>query len=90
MQRKWPLWLGFVAGIAAVALALATGGDSSKQWLLAARWTARTGFFLFILTYSASSLVRLWPNRATKALLRDRRCGGLGFTACHTIHLGRS
>ena len=88
MQSKWPLWLGVLAGALAVILALGTGGDSVDQWRLAARWTARTGFLLFILTYCASSLVRLWPNRATKALLRDRRWWGLGFAACHTIHLG--
>lgn len=59
----------------------------TESWRFATRWTARTGFFLLIVTYSASSLYRLWPNDATRALLRDRRWWGLGFAGCHTIHL---
>ena len=87
MQRRWPLALGLIAGFLALQAGLRSGADIIESWQLAARWTARTGFWLLILTYSASSLYRLWPNPATKALLRDRRWWGLGFAACHTIHL---
>ena len=87
MQRRWPLVLGLAAGFLALQASLQSGLDPAENWRLATRWTARAGFFLLILTYSASSLYRLWPNGATKALLRDRRWWGLGFAACHTIHL---
>lgn len=87
MQRRWPLVLGLVAGFLALQAGLQSGADVTESWRFATRWTARTGFFLLIVTYSASSLYRLWPNDATRALLRDRRWWGLGFAGCHTIHL---
>ncbi|MCB2061808.1 MAG: hypothetical protein R3E09_16935 [Novosphingobium sp.] len=87
MQRRWPLALGLAAGFLALQAGLQSGADVVESWRLATRWTARTGFFLLIITYSASSLVRLWPNPMTRALLRDRRWWGLGFAGCHTIHL---
>lgn len=85
--RKWPLLLGLAAGLGAVAAGFAAGPDTMTQWQLAARWTARAGFPLLIVTYLASSLVTLWPSHMTRALLRDRRWWGLGFAASHTVHL---
>jgi DMSO/TMAO reductase YedYZ heme-binding membrane subunit len=85
--RKWPLVLGLTAGLAALGAGFAAGPDTLTQWQLAARWTARAGFPLLILTYLASSLVTLWPSDMTRALLRDRRWWGLGFAASHTVHL---
>lgn len=85
--RTFPLYLAAVVALGAVALALGTGIDTLEQAQLAARWTARVGFPILILTYSASSLVRLWPNEWTKAVLRHRRQWGLGFALAHSIHL---
>lgn len=85
--RRLPLALGLVASLLAVEAGLAATPDWIEGWRLAARWTARVGFPIFILTYSASSLLRLWPNALTKALVRDRRWWGLGFAASHTVHL---
>ena len=45
------------------------------------------GFPVFLVTYSASSLVRLWPNAVWKAVLRHRRQWGLGFALTHSVHL---
>jgi sulfoxide reductase heme-binding subunit YedZ len=87
MTRRWPLALGILLGLAAVYAGLWTGADQVAGWQLAARWTARVGFPVFIIAYAASSLLRLWPSDLTKALVRDRRWWGLGFAACHTIHL---
>ncbi|HQV04839.1 MULTISPECIES: hypothetical protein [unclassified Novosphingobium] len=87
MTRRWPLLLGLIAGLAAIYLGLATGSDAADQWGRAARWTARIGLPIFLLTYAASSLGRLWPNDLTRAIWRNRRWWGLGFAASHSIHL---
>jgi DMSO/TMAO reductase YedYZ heme-binding membrane subunit len=78
---------GGVAALLAVAAGFAIGDGAVEQWRLAARWTARVGFPIFIVTYLASSLYRLWPGERTRALLRNRRWLGLGFAASHTVHL---
>lgn len=85
--RYVPLFLAVLVSTGAVALAFLLGNDLVDQTHLAARWTARVGFPIFILTYSASALVRLWPSVATKSLLRHRRQWGLGFALAHTVHL---
>lgn len=87
MQRRWPMILGLLLGLGALFLGLKTGTDQLESWRLAARWTARVGFPVFIFTYAASSLGRLWPSDLTRRLWRDRRWWGLGFAACHTVHL---
>jgi DMSO/TMAO reductase YedYZ heme-binding membrane subunit len=86
--RAIPFLLVAILSFGAVVLAVAMGSDTIEQARLAARWTARAGFPILILTYSASSLVRLWPNPTTKTLLRHRRQWGLGFALAHSIHLG--
>ena len=86
-MQRWPIMLGTLLALSAIAAGMAIGQDPAEQWRLAARWTARVGFPIFILTYSASSLRRLWPGSITRALVRDRRWWGLGFATCHTVHL---
>ncbi len=85
--KTFPLWLSGVVSLAALLLAFLTGPDAGTQAQLAARWTARVGFPLFILTYSASALVRLWPEAGWKGVLRHRRQWGLAFALAHTVHL---
>jgi len=87
MARRWPLLLGLIAGLGTIMLGLWTGSDLADQWSRAARWTARIGLPIFLLTSAASSLGRLWPNTATRSLWQNRRWWGLGFAACHTAHL---
>lgn len=87
MARRWPLALGLALGFLALQLGLQSGLGETESWRLAARYTARVGFPLLIVTYSASSLFALWRGRASAALMRDRRWWGLGFAASHTIHL---
>ena len=87
MHRRWPLLLGLIAGLLALAAGLALGTDPADGWGKAARWTARVGLPVFLTAYAASSLARLWPGAVTRAILRDRRWWGLGFAACHTVHL---
>lgn len=85
--RTFPLALAVFVSFGAVVLALWAGVAPVDQAQMAARWTARVGFPIFILTYSASSLARLWPGETTKTVLRHRRQWGLGFAFAHTVHL---
>lgn len=86
-RRGTPLWLGLAAGLLAVAAGLLAGGEAAERAGLAARWTARAGLPLFLVAFLASTLVRRWPGKATRALLHRRRQWGLGFALAHTIHL---
>lgn len=87
MQTKWPVWLGVALGLTAIAGGLLVGENQVDRWELAARWTARASFPMFILTFIASAMVRLWPTRSTKALLRDRRYWGIGFASTFGLHV---
>lgn len=87
MLRKWPVWLGMALGLAAITAGLLAGENQVERWELAARWTARVSFPMFIVPFVASALVRLWPSQWTKALLRDRRYWGLGFAAAFGLHV---
>lgn len=87
MARKWPMALGLALSLLALAASLAAGTTHHESWHLAARWTARVGFPIFLLTYLASSLFRLSPAPWSRALVRDRRWWGVGFAASHTVHL---
>ena len=87
MPRQLPMLIGLLAGFSALWAGLGAGTNPVEGWQLAARWTARIGFPIFILTYAASSLGRLWPSDLTRRVWRDRRWWGLGFAACHTVHL---
>ncbi len=83
-----PLILAFVLSVKVLMIAALLGDDFADQLLLAARYTARASFAMFLVTYSATSLLRLWPIAATKLLVRNRRQWGLGFALVHTVHLG--
>ena len=87
MARKWPLAVGGLAGLLALGAGLAVLGNSVDGWRLDARMTARIGFPILLLTYSASSLGLVWHSPVARAVWRDRRWWGLGFAACHTVHL---
>jgi DMSO/TMAO reductase YedYZ heme-binding membrane subunit len=68
-----------VALLAAVAVATGDVGAGIRV-------TARTSLFFFTLTFSASALVTLRPEPASKWLLRNRRWLGLSFAASHLGH----
>ena len=87
MGRRWPILLGLALSLSAIWAGLAYGTDRVEGWQMAARWTARAGFPIFILTYLASSLAKLSPGPLSRSLHRDRRYWGLGFAASHTVHL---
>lgn len=74
-----------LAALAAGVVASAGGGEAAARALI--RATAATSLALFLLAFTASSLRRLAPRRATAWLLRSRRAIGLGFAISHAIHL---
>ena len=86
-RKSTPLLAGLIAGLAAIVAAFLAGGSNADVALHAARWTARTALPVFLVAYLASSLLRLWPNEMTRAIMRRRRQWGLGFALAHTIHL---
>ena len=89
MKRKYhPIVLALLLELGAIWIGIAWGSTPQDQAQLAARYTARVAFPLFLLTYLASSLVTLWPRAWTQALVRTRRQWGLSFALAHIIHLG--
>jgi DMSO/TMAO reductase YedYZ heme-binding membrane subunit len=52
------------------------------------RVTAASSLVLFVATFAASSLVALWPTRASKWLLRNRRELGLSVFSSQLVHGG--
>jgi sulfoxide reductase heme-binding subunit YedZ len=88
LDRRWPLILAVILGPGSLYLGLALGTNEPEAWNLPARYTARVGLPIFLLTYAASSLLRLAPSPTTKALVRDRRWWGLAFAFTHTVHFG--
>ncbi len=85
--RAAPLILAGALAIVGVLTGFWLGADHADDWLLASRYTARASFAVFLIVYSASSLLRLWPGALTKSLVRYRRQWGFGFALAHTIHL---
>ncbi len=86
-MRTWPTWLGLLTGVAALTVGLLAGSDLQEGWKLAARYTAQASFPFFLLTFVASSILRLYRRPWSIALLRDRRWWGLGFASCFFVHL---
>lgn len=70
-----------------VAAGLTAGSDPTEGWRLAARWTARLAFLVFVPVYVASAWQRLAPGPTPAFLLRNRRALGLGFASAHFTHL---
>lgn len=89
--RQIPYWLFGATALAALGTVigpLTLFGISEQGWQLAARYTVRVSFPLFLLTYLARPLTTFWRSNATRWMLRNRRYLGLSFALAHTIHLG--
>lgn len=77
-----------VAASAVAALGYAEfGGWTAEGAGAAARYTARFSFPIFVLAWSASAIVALWPGGWRNVILRRRRAIGLSFAAAHFVHL---
>jgi DMSO/TMAO reductase YedYZ heme-binding membrane subunit len=86
-RRGTPFAVALILSALAIAMAWAVGADATERAGLAARWTARSALPLFLIAFTASALVHLWPGAITRALLRRRRQWGLAFALAHSIHL---
>lgn len=86
LLNGWRLTLLLIAAIAVgtTMVALTTGGVNGANEGI--RITARTSAVLFLLAFTASSVYRLWPNKGTKWIRRNRRYLGVGFAGSHTVH----
>jgi len=62
------------------------GGDADGIRLVI-RATARTSLVLFVLAFTASAMVDLLPNGATRWQRSNRRYLGVSFAVSHLIHL---
>lgn len=87
VTEGWAL-TGLIATLVAAAAIAAHGlaGGGTEGIRAAIRLTARTSLVLFLASFSASSLARLWPVPATGWLLRNRRYVGVGFALSHLAH----
>jgi methionine sulfoxide reductase heme-binding subunit len=75
-----------VAAVAALA-GFVQGTDPAHCWQMAARYTARIAFPVFLAVFVASAWQRLAPGPAPRWLVRRRRALGLTFATMFTIHL---
>lgn len=87
LSTALPLLIAVAAGVAAIALGARVGSDALEQARLAARWTARASFLVFLVVYCAPAAMRLFPSPMMRAIVRRRRQWGLAFALAHTIHL---
>ena len=81
------LWLLLAATVTAMVAIILTMDGGVEGVRLVIRATARTSLALFLIAFTASSLMRLWPGDATRWIVRNRRWFGLGFAWSHLLHL---
>ena len=86
-SKSAPLIFAFILSLSAIGFGMSVATNPIEGLHLAARYTARAGLPVFLLTYAASSLVILWPNAITQSLMRHRYQWAMGFVLTHTIHL---
>jgi methionine sulfoxide reductase heme-binding subunit len=68
------------------ALVLAVHGPNQQAMHLILRATARTSLVLFLAAFLAAPLRAVWPSRATRWLIENRRYVGVSFATSHTVH----
>jgi len=85
--KQWQIVQYATIFIATVfAFILFVNGTNESSFRIAIRFTARSSCILFILTFSASSLCRLFPNSISNWLFKNRRYLGLSMAVSHSFH----
>lgn len=69
-----------------LAIILIFQGINEPAMRIAIRATARTSCILFVAAFVASALRRIWSNKLTTWLLKNRRYFGLSFAVSHGFH----
>lgn len=71
----------------AIAIALADlGGDTEQSALYVTRWSARAGFPIFLIAFSASAIYRISRHSISASIMKHRRQWGLAFAFSHAVH----
>jgi methionine sulfoxide reductase heme-binding subunit len=85
--ERWSI-VGFSALTVGMILAIIwlIYGVDEPGMRVAIRSTARTSCILFLIAFVAAALCRLWPNKFTQWLLKNRRYFGLSMAVSHTYH----
>jgi methionine sulfoxide reductase heme-binding subunit len=93
VERKgWRLvgWVTFA--IAAMSAAIVVSrGVGEEAWRVGIRATARSSITLFLIVFAARPWNKLWPSRASKWALRNRRYLGVSLfmsQVAHAIFIG--
>ncbi|MFM7028719.1 MAG: hypothetical protein ACKOXK_08615 [Chakrabartia sp.] len=87
MEKYRPIIVGSALGLLACAIGFGLGTDLVEEWQLAARYTARIAFLLFLWVYCLGPAYQLTHAEILRNPLRNRRAWGLGFAAAHGVHL---
>jgi methionine sulfoxide reductase heme-binding subunit len=77
-----------LAALSIVAVTLLAIAPRETGLQLAARYTARFAFFVFLPAYGASAVHALAPSSLSLWAVKNRRALGLAFAAAHGVHLG--
>lgn len=85
--RGWGLTLACSGLLAALAVAIHAGYDDPTEGIRRViRVTAHTSLAFFLLAFTASTWVKLWPGPLSFWLRRNRRQFGVTFAVSHIIH----
>jgi methionine sulfoxide reductase heme-binding subunit len=87
MPQGWSLvaWSTLALVIMLGAITIMHGTDQSS-WRIAIRATARTSVLLFLVTFVATVVRKLWPGKLTNWLRQNRRYLGVSFAVSHSCH----
>ncbi|MEO0012298.1 MAG: hypothetical protein RLZZ535_687 [Cyanobacteriota bacterium] len=87
IPQGWSLvaWLTLSLAVMLGAIAIVHGTDESS-WRIAIRATARTSVLLFLVTFVATAVRKLWPGKLTNWLRQNRRYLGVSFAVSHSCH----
>lgn len=88
-MNKWKLTVLIGGGFSIFCILYSIfEGWNETTLLILLRISARVAVVLFILTFLASTLIKLENTSFTRWLIRNRKYIGISFALVHTIHLG--
>lgn len=78
---------GLALALAVTTVAYAGHGGDAHGWVMAARYTARLAFLLFMVVFLLAPAMRATGSGLLRPAMRERRGLGLAFAAAHFTHL---